>query len=135
MRRVVMRAAVLGALVWPLAACGLADSRSALPEFLRAKAADLPPPEAAPDVRRLVGADLDAIFVANSYPHDVRVSLPHRELRGTGWTACVQADVTSATGGALGPQIYRVMIEDSRITDRRRVGPDDNCTTEHYEPI
>lgn len=135
MRCGLMRAALLGALAWPLAACGLADSRSALPEFLRVKAADLPPPEAAPDVRHLVSADLDAVFVANSNPHDVRVSMPHRELRGTGWTACVKADVTSATGGALGPQIYRVMIEDNHITDRRRVDPDDNCTSEHYEPI
>ena len=39
-----------GALV--LAGCGLADSRSPVPEFMRAKASEPPPPEPPPDVRQ-----------------------------------------------------------------------------------
>lgn len=135
MQSVLVRGMVLGALLWPLAACGLADSRSALPEFLRVKDSDAATPEAAPDVKRLVSADLDAIFVATSRPQGVGVSQPHRELRGGGWTAFVKAELISATGTALGPQIYRLVIEDGHIIDRRRVGAEDNCTSEHYDPI
>jgi hypothetical protein len=80
-----------------LTGCGFADVRSPVPEFMRAKEAEPPPPEAPPDVRLLVHDNLDAVFVANSLPHDVRVSAPHHEARGTGWTACVRAEVNSAT--------------------------------------
>ena len=51
-----------GALV--LAGCGIADSRSPVPEFMRAKASEPPPPEAPPDVKQLVREKLDSVFVA-----------------------------------------------------------------------
>lgn len=118
-----------------LAGCGFADVRSPVPEFMRAKEADPPPPEAPPDVKRLVHDNLDAVFVANSYPHDVQVSRPYHEVRGAGWTACVRAEVNSATGKPISTQTYRISISDRQIIDRRRVGADDNCETESYEPI
>jgi hypothetical protein len=118
-----------------LTGCGFADVRSPVPEFMRAKEAEPPPPEAPPDVRLLVHDNLDAVFVANSLPHDVRVSAPHHEARGTGWTACVRAEVNSATGKPIGPQTWRITISDGAIVDRRRVDTDDNCETESYEPI
>lgn len=118
-----------------LTGCGFADVRSPVPEFMRAKEAEPPPPEAPPDVRLLVHDNLDAVFVANSLPHDVRVSAPHHEARGTGWTACVRAEVNSATGKPIGPQTWRITISDGAIIDRRRVDTDDNCETESYEPI
>lgn len=118
-----------------LGGCGFADVRSPVPEFMRNKEADPPPPEPPPDVRRLVHDNLDAVFVANSYPRDIQVSPAHHEVRGTGWTACVRAEVNSATGTPIGVQTYRISISGGLIIDRRRVDPDDNCETESYEPI
>jgi hypothetical protein len=118
-----------------LAGCGLADSRSPVPEFMRAKASDPPPPEQPPDVGQLVRKNLDAVFVASSNPRQVRVSPPRRDLQGPGWTACVKADLTSAMGKPLGPQTYRVTINSGVIADRRRIEADDACTSESYEPI
>lgn len=118
-----------------LAACA-ADSRSPLPEFLRAQASEaVPPPEPPPDVKQMVREKLDSVFVATSYPQQVQVSAPHHDVRGPGWTACVRAEVMSATGHPLGAQTYRITISDGVISDRRRVGDEDNCVSETYEPI
>jgi hypothetical protein len=117
-----------------LAACA-ADSRSPLPEFLRAQASEPPPPEPAPDVKRMVRDKLDFVFVSTSHPQNVRVSAPHHEARGPGWTACVRAEVTSATGKPLDSQTYRITMSDGEIADRKRVGGEDNCVSEKYEPI
>lgn len=117
-----------------LSGCGFADVHAPLPQFMRIKEAD-PPPDPPPDVKRLVHDNLDAVFVANSSPRGVRVSRPHREPQGTGWTACVRAEVNSATGKPIGVQTYRISIDEGHIVDRRRVDADDNCETETYEPI
>ena len=90
--------ALVGAMALALAGCRLADSRSPLPDFLRAKEADPPPLEARPDVGALVSKELDVIFLPSSYPHDLRVSQPHHDLRSNAWIACVRAELTSATG-------------------------------------
>ena len=118
-----------------LAGCGFADVRSPVPEFMRAKEADPPLLEPPPDVKRLVHDHLDAVFVANSYPRGVQVSRPTHELRGIGWTACVRAEVKSATGKPMPTQTWRISINGGVIIDRRRVEADDNCETESYEPI
>ena len=120
-----------------LSACGLADNRTPLPvpDFLRAKPNDPPPPEPVPDVRQLVRERLDSVFVAQSNPQKVQVSQPHHELRGLGWTACVKAELTSATGKPLGEETYRIAISNSVIVDRRRAEPADNCASEDYQPI
>jgi hypothetical protein len=118
-----------------LAACGLADIRSPVPEFMRAKAADPPPLEPPPDVRRLVREGLDSVFVASSYPQHVQVSPPHQDPHSHGWTACVRAEVNGATGRPMGTQTYRVFINGGAIVDRRRIETEDECETESYEPI
>jgi hypothetical protein len=120
-----------------LSGCGLADSRTPLPlpEFMRLKPTDPPPMEPPPDVRRMVREKLDAVFVAQSNPQKVQVSEPHHELRGLGWTACVKAELTSATGKPLGEETYRISINGGVIIDRRRAEPEDNCATETYQPI
>jgi hypothetical protein len=135
MWRVFSRFVALGGGVLVLAACGFADSRSPVPEFMRAKEADPPPPEPPPNVRQLVRDKLDFVFVAASAPRGVRVSPPHREARGQGWTACVRAEVNSATGKPMGVQTYRITISGGAIIDRQRVEEDDNCASETYEPI
>ena len=75
------------------------------------------------------------MFVAASNPRQVRVSPPHHEPNGPGWTACVRAELTSATGRPLGAQTYRITISGGVIVDRLRVEDDDNCASESYEPI
>jgi hypothetical protein len=117
-----------------LAACA-ADSHSALPQFMRAQAAAPLPPEQPPDVKQMVHDKLDSVFMTTSHPRQVRVSPASRDAQGRGWTACVRAEVDSATGKPLGPQTYRIVIDDGTIIDRRRVGADDNCDSQTYEPI
>jgi hypothetical protein len=131
----VIHAALMAGATLVLAGCGLADSRSPVPEFMRAKAVDPAPPEPPPDVRRLVREQLDSVFVANSYPRDVRVSPPRHDLQGPGWTACVQAQLTSAMGKPLGAETYRITVSGSTIMDRRRAEAEDNCASESYQPI
>jgi hypothetical protein len=134
MRRVIVHGALIaGAVV--LAGCGFADSRSAVPEFMRAKASEPPPPEPPPDVRQVVRDKLDSVFVNTSNPRQIRVSPPRRELQGPGWTACVRAELTSVMGKPLGAETYRVTISSGTIIDRRRVEADDACASESYEPI
>ena len=118
-----------------LAACGFADVRSPVPEFMRVKEAEPAPPEAPPDVKRLVRDKLDFVFVASMHPHQVRFSPPHHEVRGPGWAACVRAEVLSATGKPIGTQTFRISIAGGDIVDRRRAEDDDNCDTENFEPI
>jgi hypothetical protein len=102
-----------------LAGCGIADSRSPVPQFMRGKPVD----------------PRDAVFVAASYPRQVRVSPPHHVPNGPGWIACVRANVNSATGRPIGVQTYRITISGGIIVDRLRVEDDDNCASESYEPI
>jgi hypothetical protein len=118
-----------------LAACGFADVRSPVPEFMRLKEAEPPPPEQPPDVKRLVRERMDFVFVNTSQPRQLRVSAAHRDVRGPGWTACVRAEVVSATGKPIGTQTFRISIAGGEIVDRRRAEEDDTCETENYEPI
>jgi hypothetical protein len=134
MLRIVAHAALLaGALA--LGACGFADSRAPVPEFMRIKEAEQQEPEPPPDVRKVVREQLESVFVATSYPRDVQVAPPRHEARGQGWTSCVRAQLTSATGTALGIQTYIVTISGGKVVDRRRAGDDDTCSSDTYEPI
>ena len=118
-----------------LSACGFADMRAPLPEFMRAKTPDPVAPEPPPDVKRLMRENLEQVFTAASNPARVRVSTPHREPSGLNWTACVRADLNSVMGKPLGTQTYRLTINANMIIDRRRVEDEDNCASETYEPV
>ena len=107
-----------------------AGARVHAPEGSRAAA-----PRSAPDVKRVVREQINVVFLNTSYPREVHVAPPHREVRGPGWTACVSAQLTSATGSTLGTQIYIVTISGGKVVDRRRAEADDICGTETYEPI
>lgn len=136
MRRLFVHITLLAGGALALAGCGLADVRSPVPEFMRAKAADPPPLETPPDVKQLVGEKLDAVFTSASRPTHVRVSRPIHDPRGgLNWTACVQAEVTAVTGKPLGTQTYRIFITEGVISDRRHVEGDDTCVSENYEAI
>jgi hypothetical protein len=137
MRRTAISFITIAGTALTLSACGLADSRSPLPlpDFMRSKPSDPPPLEQPPDVRRMVRERLDQVFVAQSNPQNVRVSEPRHELRGLGWTACVKAELTSATGKPLGEETYRISINGGVIIDRQRILSEDTCTSETYQPI
>jgi hypothetical protein len=135
MLRFVVHMALMAGGALALAGCGIADSRSPVPEFMRAKAGDPPPPEPIPDVKQLVREKLDSVFVTQSYPQQVRVSPPRHDLRGLGWTACVRAELTNAVGKPLGEETYRITITGGVIIDRRRAEPEDTCASESYQPI
>ena len=133
MRGIIHTALIAGASLM-LAGCGIADSRSPLPEFLRTKDSP-PPPEAPPDVKQLVRERLDSVFVAQSNPQQVQVSPARHDLRGLGWTACVKAELTNAVGKPLGMETYRITINNGVILDRSRAEAEDTCATESYQPI
>ncbi len=133
--RGIIHTALIAGVALTLAGCGIADSRSPLPEFLRAKASDPPPLEAPPDVKQLVREKLDSVFVAQSNPQQVQVSPPHHDLRGLGWTACVKAELTNAVGKPLGVETYRITINNGVILDRSRAEAEDTCANESYQPI
>jgi hypothetical protein len=135
MTRVIVHMALIAGSALLLAGCGFADVRSPVPEFMRARAPEPPPLEPPPDVKRLLGEKLDAVFLAASHPTAVRVSPPRPELRGAGWTVCVKAELTSVNGKPLGTQTYRISISNGVIFDRRQVEADDTCATESYEPV
>ena len=135
MLRITIRVALLAAAALALAACGFADMRAPLPEFMRAKIPDPLPPEPPPDVKRLVRENLEQVFTAASQPTRVRVSVPRHEPSGVNWTACVMADLNSVMGKPLGSQTYRLTIGGNVILDRRRVEDDDICASETYEPV
>ncbi len=134
MRGIIHTALIAGGALM-LAGCGIADSRSPLPEFLRTKASDPPPLEAPPDVKQLVREKLDSVFVAQSNPQQVQVSSPRHDLRGLGWTACVKAELTNAVGKPLGVETYRITINNGVILDRSRAEAEDTCANESYQPI
>jgi hypothetical protein len=127
--------AALMAVGLALAGCGIADSRSPVPEFMRGKASEPPPLDPPPDVKRLVREKTDSVFVAASNPRLLQVSLPRRDIKGSDWTACVRAELTSVMGKSLGIETYRVTISGGVIIDRRRVEADDSCASEAYEPV
>jgi hypothetical protein len=134
MRRIIVQMACVVGGALALGACGFADMRSPVPEFMRAKAPDPTPPEPPPDLKRILRDKLESVFTAASRPSHVRVTVPRREPVGTAWTACVRAELNSVTGKPLS-QTYRITIAGDMITDRRRVEEEDTCATESYEPV
>src|SRR5690242_1239609 len=135
MRRIITRGALLAGAALALSACGFADMRAPLPEFMRAKAPDPVAPEPPPDIKQLMRDNLEEVFTAASQPTHVSVSTPRREPDGLYLSACVKADLNSIMGKTLGTQTYRHSINGSTIVSRRRVEDDDNCASETYEPI
>jgi hypothetical protein len=135
MGRIILHIALVVAGTLTLAGCGMADSHSSMPEFLRVKEAGPPPLEPTPDVKQLVRDHLDSVFTVASAPHDVQVSPARHDLRGPGWIACVKAEVNSATGKPLGMRTYRINIEEGVIFDRQLAEDSDSCASERFEPI
>ena len=99
-----------------LTGCGLADVRSPVPEFMRAKAADPAPPEPPPDIKGMLRDNVESVFTAASRPSHVRVSAPRHEPVGAALSACVKAELNSVMGKPLGTQTYRITISEGSST-------------------
>src|SRR4051794_7941080 len=134
MLRIIAHAALLASAL-ALGACGFADSRAPVPEFMRMKEAEQPPPESPPDVKRVVREQIEFVFLSTSYPREVHVAPPHREVRGPGWTTCGRAHLTWATGPRIGPQPSMGTIAGEKGADPRRPEADEISGRKTYEPI
>lgn len=129
--RVVMSAAI----ICSLTGCGIADSGAPLPQFMRGRIPEAVKADPEPDMRLLLRASPEAVFLASANPRGVRVSQPRRNPAGSGWTACVRAEVTSVIGQPIGTQTYLVTIAHGAILDRRMAGGTDNCSSESYASL
>ncbi len=118
-----------------LSGCGFADSHSTfIPQAFRAPEPPQPAVEA-PDVRALVQADPNGLFLSSANPANIRVSPAQPSALGTSWLACVKADVTGISGNSLKDQILEIEIFGGQIRDRRRADADSPCLHAVYEPL
>lgn len=135
MRPILVRVQAIAGAAIVLAGCGLADSHSALPKFLRQAEQQTGEQEAPPDVRHLVRANMASLFVASANPRDIAVSPARHVPQGPGWRACIKANVNGMSNQSIGIQTFVIAIENGRIWNRHRAGAEDNCDSETYEPL
>ena len=118
-----------------LSGCGMADSRSTfVPQAFRAPEPPQPQIET-PDVRALVLADPNGLFLSSANPTDIRISPAQPGMSGLSWTACVKANVTGMSGNVINDQILQIEIVGGKIRDRRRAGANSPCLHAAYEPL
>src|SRR5258708_36622228 len=98
MRRIIVDVVLMAGAAFLLTGCGIADSHSPLPEFMRGKASEPPPLEPPPDVKQLVREKLDSVFVSTSNPRQVQVSPPDGTLQAPGGPARASAEQIAALG-------------------------------------
>src|SRR3954452_24650035 len=132
MLRIIAHAALLASAL-ALGACGFADSRAPVPEFMRMKEAEQPPPESPPTSNASCASRSNSSSSAR--PIRVRCMSPHPIVRCGDRVGQLASELTSATGSPLGPQTYIVTISGGKVVDRRRAEADDICGSESYEPI
>ena len=133
MHRAIRLALLLSAA--PLSGCGLADSHALfVPQAFRAPEPPQPQVEP-PDVRALVQADPNGLFMAAAKPTNIRVSQAQPTTSGLSWTACVKADVTGISGNVIPNQVVQIDISDGKIRDRRRADATGPCMQALYQPL
>jgi hypothetical protein len=130
-----MRVLAIAGLSAMLGSCAVdAYSPLPVPSFMRQQAREAPPPDEPPAVAVIVREQLDSIFAPGSLPHNTQVSPPHRNPRALNWIACLKVDVRLANG-RIDNRTYLITIEEGKIVDRRMSDDEDNCPSEHFEPI
>ena len=115
--------------------CGIADSHSTfVPQSFRAPE---PPPllVETPDVRALVLADPNGLFLQSANPSNIRISQAQPTVLGTSWIACVKANVMGMSGNAINDQVLQLEISGNKIRDRRRAEANSPCMSAVYEPL
>ena len=118
-----------------LSNCGVADSHSTfVPQSFRAPEA--PPLQVeTPDVRALVQADPNGLFLQSANPTNIRISQAQPTLSGVSWIACVKANVMGMSGNAINDQILQIEISGGKIRDRRRADANSPCLFATYQPL
>ena len=118
-----------------LAGCAVdAHAPSYWSTFIDSQPAPKPPTEGlAPDVRMLLTSKLSEFFVPSSAPTHMSFSTPI--LSNGGWTTCVRASLTGATGRPIGMQTYLVNIDAGQVGRREVVTDGRQCAGEHFEPL
>ena len=118
-----------------LSGCGLADSHSTfVPQAFRAP--EIPQAQAeTPDVRALVLADPNGLFMSSTSPRNIRISSPQPSIPGLSWTACIKADITGMSGNIMNDQILQIEIAAGKIRDRRRADASSPCLRAAYERL
>lgn len=118
-----------------LSGCGLADSHSTfVPQAFRQP--EPPQPQAeTPDVRALVQADPNGLFLGSAQPTNIRISPAQPAIAGFSWTACVKANVVGMTGNVMNDQVLQIEIVGGKIRDRRRADANSPCVQALYEPL
>ena len=133
MRLTIRLALLLSAIL--LSGCALADSHSTfVPQAFRAPE----PPQLqaeTPDVRALVLADPNGLFLSSANPSNMRISPAQPAIPGVSWTACVKADVTGLSGNIMNDQILQIEISGGKIRDRRRADANSPCLRASYQPL
>ena len=111
-----------------LSGCGFADSHTAfVPQAFRAPEPPQPQYET-PDVRALVLADPNGLFLSSANPTNIRIS-------PGSWTACVKANVVGMSGNAINDQVLQIEIVGNKIRDRKRADAGGPCLSAAYEPL
>ena len=132
---IALSAAALTLAAPALSNCGLADSHSTLaPQAFRAPE---PPPlqVETPDVRALVLADPNGLFLQSANPTNIRISQAQPTISGLSWIACVKANVMGMSGNAINDQVLQIEISGGKIRDRRRADANSPCRSAVYEPL
>ena len=124
--------ALIAGTVVLLTGCGVADQYSALPKVFREPSAEPAAPEPEPDVKELVRAGADNLFMG--HPSALQVSRPRR-VAGRGFDVCVKAVVPGAVDGEPRPVTILVTIEHGKLADRHRATAQDRCAGDRYEPV
>jgi hypothetical protein len=119
-----------------LAGCGLSDSQTKfMPAMFRQPDPPQRLPEPPPDVRALVQADLNDIFLDTAHPSNVQISPPQPGIVGVTWIACIKANITGVAGNPIGVQTLQLEIAGGKIRDRRRADEAGPCSQVSYEPL
>jgi hypothetical protein len=100
---------------------------SELVQNLAAPVSDLPQP----DYRRIVAANIKAIFPAQAEVGDLEISAVRLvdHLKGPVWLTCVKVDAHGK------PQQYAVFIQGDKIIDTRAGIVLDQCYKQTYTPL
>jgi hypothetical protein len=116
-----------------LCGCAADANTSFMPEFLKQPAPKVEVKQP-PDVASIVRSDITTIFTAASNPTDIAFSLPIPAKYG-GWTTCIRASVTGATGRPMGLQTFLVNIDQGRVERREHVDDHHWCDRETFRPL
>jgi hypothetical protein len=84
-----------------------------------------------PDYRRIVAANIKAIFPGEAATRDLEISGVRRvdHLKGPAWLTCLKLDAHGK------PQQYAIFIQDDKIIDSREGIVIDRCYKQTYTPL